>query len=693
MADLSTLSDLYQSIYEAAGEGVFLTDASGHCVDCNPYACVQMRASRAELLGTTPLDWSPEFQPDGQESAVAAESIFARAEAGERQLFVWQCRLRDGTTPLFEATVTRVETGSALYFVVVQRDVTEQQQIAEALRLSEAKFSQLYDVSPDPMLVAEIATGSLIDVNPAFTSSFGYRRDDVIGKTTVEVGLWARPEDRDRVVAAMRDEGCLRNVEVQFRTADGALRYVLGSSGEVFIDGKSCWIVQFRDITGQKAHQEMLDYLAHHDTLTGLPNRQQLYDRLETALDDFRGGGDGFALMLLDLDGFKDINDTLGHHVGDDVLKVLAPRLQLLVEPFDGLVARLGGDEFAMFWPGVRSSADAGGFAQKLLDAIREPMDIDGLKLGVSGSVGVALAPRDGDDGSALLRCADVAMYVAKRGMLGFAHYLPELDDNSPLRLTILSDIDSAIAHGQLRLVYQPKVRLSDGGISGWEALVRWQHPVHGLLSPGLFVPVVEMSDLIQKLTDWVIEEALRVMSSTFARMSGSISVNLSARNLVDSGLPQRVATLLARYEVSPARLELEITETAVTSDPDRAYQVLRELSGLGICLAIDDFGTGYSSFLNLRRMPPVQVLKVDQSFVQRMTQEKVDTTIVRAMVDLARELGMIPVAEGVETVEVLEALQSLGCAIAQGYYLTPPLGERDALAWADQWRGFAERA
>ncbi len=677
------LGDIYRSLFEAAGDGVLVIDDQGRAVDCNPYLLEQLRTSREQILGSSPCGFSPDYQPDGRRSEQAATEVLARTAAGERVSLDWLGLRGDGTPINLEVTVTRIEWDGRAWFVALHRDVTERHRIAEALRLSEEKFSKLYDVSPDPMILSEIETGRIFDINPAFSEVFGYRREAVVGRTTVEVGLWARREDREATVAAMQRHGQLRNHEVVFRTADGGLRTVLGSSARVVIEGLSCWIVQFRDITEQKAQQQALEHMALHDSLTGLPNRQQLKAHLDVAVTRLQAHGTGFALMLLDLDGFKEINDTLGHHVGDQLLRELAPRLEAEAARRGGLVARLGGDEFALLWPGPLDAAAAEERAGEVLSAVREPFRVRDLQLNLTGSLGIALAPRDGRDGAALLRCADVAMYVAKRGMLDFSHYAPEIDANSPLRLTILSDIGKAISAGQLRLLFQPKVRLWDGSLAGWEALVRWEHPVHGLLPPGVFVPVVEMSELVQQLTDWVIEDALRALSSSFAAgPRTTVAVNLSARNLVNEKLPGRVAELLRRYAVAPGRLELEVTETAVMADPQRAYRVLRRLSALGVRLAIDDFGTGYSSLLTLRQMPRVQALKVDQAFVQRITRDSFDVTLVRTMVDLAQKLGMEAVAEGVERADTLKALQAIGCDLAQGYYLARPLAEAAAAAW-----------
>lgn len=410
-----------------------------------------------------------------------------------------------------------------------------------------------------------------------------------------------------------------------------------------------------------------------HDALTGLPNRTLLADRLGQALRADARMGTCTGLLLLDLDRFKQINDTFGHHYGDELLTQVGPRLASVVRGVD-TVARLAGDEFVVLLPEVGSLADATVVAAKLRSVLETPFHVEGIDLDVEVSVGVVLSGEHGQDVATLLKRADVAMYTAKTQNLGVSVYDPSLDGHSPAKLALLGDLRRALERGEFVLHYQPQVSLSTGDVVGAEALVRWQHPGHGLVYPDEFIPAAEHTGLIGPLTRHILDTALaQARTWSDAGRPLTVSVNLSARNLLDQGLPGQVAALLSAHEVAPELLELEVTESAIMTEPARAQKVLEQLSGLGIRISIDDFGAGYTSLGQLKNLP-ISELKIDRSFVMKMTEDRNSALIVQSVVDLGHSLGFTLVAEGVETQQILAALAGVGCDVAQGYHLSRPI-------------------
>ncbi len=413
------------------------------------------------------------------------------------------------------------------------------------------------------------------------------------------------------------------------------------------------------------------EYHALHDPLTGLPNRSLFHRRLAGALLGEEGAVKA-AVMIMDLDRFKEVNDTLGHHRGDQLLRELAQRVRDRLDA--GItIARLSGDEFAILVPGGdREAAEKVG--ECILDALRAPFFLEEMTLQLGGSIGIALAPEHGQDTDGLLQRADVAMYMAKEAQSGLQVYEPDRDEYSPARLALASELREGIAAQQLKVAYQPKADLRTGAIVGVEALVRWDHPKHGEMLPESFLPVAERNGLLRPLTLSVLEEAVRQCSDWWrSGLELAVSVNLSARNLLDLELCEDIGRMLERWELPRAALQLEITETTIMTDATRTEAALSTLHRMGIGLSVDDFGTGYSSLSYLRRLP-VREIKIDRSFVIGMAANENDAVIVRSTVELGRNLGMTVVAEGVETRETWDRLAALGCDVAQGYFLSPPL-------------------
>jgi len=433
-----------------------------------------------------------------------------------------------------------------------------------------------------------------------------------------------------------------------------------------------------------------------HDALTGLGNRTLFLARAEQELERARHTGAGVGVLALDLDNFKDFNDTLGHAEADALLVSVGERLQAAAGR-DDLVARLGSDDFGLLVVGTAGAAELHELAVCIRAALDEPFVIAGLRLGVSASVGIACAREHPGDAESLVRRAAVAMQRAKVQRTGVELYQPASDPYSPERLVLAAELREGIARGELVLHYQPKLGVETGEVVGVEALVRWRHPQRGLIPPAEFIELAERTDVIGALTMNVLRTALgQVASWRRVGIRLPVAVNLPAQMLLDSALPGDVASLLARFGLGADSLELEITEGSLIHDPHRSAQILDELSGMGVRIAIDDFGTGYSSLAWLKRFP-VDEIKVDRSFVTDLVDDESDAAIVRSTIDLGRSLGMVVVAEGVETAEVLERLADYGCDVVQGYLVSRPVPAAQLVTWlrarADSAQGTAHRA
>jgi diguanylate cyclase (GGDEF)-like protein len=453
----------------------------------------------------------------------------------------------------------------------------------------------------------------------------------------------------------------------------------------VIVASRSLLLIPFLLIPVAGVHrgaQNALDkeHQAAHDALTGLPNRLLFREHAGHAIGEAMGDR-GPAVALIDLDRFKDVNDTLGHNAGDRLLVQVAERLVQTVGE-RATVARFGGDEYGILLPDVGDASAAVAAIEPVLDALSQSFIVDGFTLHVRASIGVALYPDHGRDVDALLQRADVAMYLAKENHGGVQIYTADRDQHSRRRLALISDLRQAIEDGQLFLHYQPKAELETGEIVGVEALVRWRHPKQGNVDPEEFVSLAERTGLIGPLTDHVLDMALEQCAMWHrAGFAISVAVNLSVHNVYDSGLPQRVTALLDRWGLHPECLEFEITESTLMANPTAATEALATLRGMGVKLAIDDFGTGYSSLTYLKQLP-VHELKIDRSFVRNLATDDNDAIIVRSTIELARNLDLSVLAEGVEDAQAWEQLAALGCDRVQGFYLSRPLGAAELTAW-----------
>jgi diguanylate cyclase (GGDEF)-like protein len=416
------------------------------------------------------------------------------------------------------------------------------------------------------------------------------------------------------------------------------------------------------------------------DDLTGLANRRHLVERLHATIESTADRGDELALLLIDLDGFKELNDTLGHHAGDEVLRQIGPRLQALLREDDTL-ARLGGDEFAVILqPGDEASASTAGL--RLRAALEESFAVGGIHVHIDASVGIALYPAHADDAMGLLQRADVAMYQAKRMRTGHEVYLAGRDRHSRQRLALVGELGAALEAGELVLHYQPKAELRSGTVRGVEALVRWEHPERGLLGPGHFLPLVEQSGLTRALTAFVLDRALDEIGGLRARGHDlSVAVNLGPADLLDLGLPSEVERLLEHHRFPPEQLQIEVSEDIVMADVERTVDVLVGLRAIGVLTALDDFGAGHAGLAHLKELH-VDVLKIDRSFVMRVARDERDAAIVHSLMDLGRRLGVRVVAEGVDSAETCTLLGLWGCDEIQGHYLARSMPALDLERW-----------
>ncbi len=445
-------------------------------------------------------------------------------------------------------------------------------------------------------------------------------------------------------------------------------------------------LIQAFTATSQKIldRQRQLEYQSTHDALTQLPNRIQLKSHLEKEITRLSPGNLSIGLLLLDLDHFKEINDTLGHQLGDKVLQKVSARLLNCLRKAD-FTARLGGDEFAMLLSGATISY-AEEIAQKIALALQESLEVDHFNLRIGGSIGIAMYPLHGEDPDTLIRCADVAMYESKRRACNYIIYNPDQDPNSISQLSLINDFHNSLEQNKLCLFYQPKINVKTGRVIGFEALLRWQHPEHGFIPPDVLIPLAEKTGMIKDLTRWVLKTAIQQCADWIQNGHElNVAVNLSAWDLQNPQLADYIKSLLEEYAIGPQHLLLEITESAMMADPEYAIETLNMLAAMEIKLAVDDFGTGFSSLSYLKRLP-INELKIDKSFVIDMNNNDHDAILVRSTIDLSHNLGLTVVAEGVEDQEIWDLLEILGCDKLQGYFISRPMAADQVEGWLQSW-------
>jgi diguanylate cyclase (GGDEF)-like protein/PAS domain S-box-containing protein len=540
---------------------------------------------------------------------------------------------------------------------------------ADELRLneSERRFARTMQASPESITIAGMDDGKFVEVNPACEALYGWSREQMIGHTGLELGIWLNPEDRKRFVDDVRRDGVVNGRELRLQCRDGRILDVLASAAVVEFEGQPLFMVQSLDISDRKRAEARAQYLATRDPLTDLPNRALLNERLSHSIATARRSGTHIAVLFIDVDRFKSVNDSLGHHIGDKLLIAVASRIRHAIREEDTL-ARFGGDEFVVIVEGLRSKATAEVIARKIPAALTAPFDIDGHRLNVSASIGVTSWPGDAEDAQNLIRSADIAMYRAKERRRGDVQFFSaDMNALTQDRQKMETRLLQALERGALDIAYQPKVDIATGKVCGAEALARWRDEELGEVAPLRFIPLAEETGLIVKLGRLVLQRAAAQVREWQDRgIAIPVAVNLSVRQFNDQ-LVSEIAETLRTTKAEARNLELEVTESIFLGGLEDSERIVRQLTDLGLRFTIDDFGTGYSSLGYLKRFP-FHSIKVDRSFIHGVVGDAQDAAIVRAVVALAHSFGVKIVAEGVESKEQLERLRELGCDEYQGF-------------------------
>ena len=675
-------SQLFQAIVESTDDAVISKTTQGIVTSWNA-AAEQLFGYRAdEMIGQPMLRLLP---PDRQSEEV---EILRRIVAGQRIAhFQTQRCHRDGHRLPVSVTISPVRDhlGRVSGASTIVRDISQQQRLEERLRLTASVFTHANEgvVITDPQ-------GRMVDVNQAFERITGYSRGEALGRTAQFLRSGRDgPDVVQRLLSDLQTQGrCQGEVWSRRKTGEAYAGLLTVSRVDDAAGRPQNYVALFADVTSIRVQQEKLEHLAHFDALTGLPNRLLLSDRLRQSMAHSRRHSQALAVLYLDLDGFKAINDSHGHDVGDALLVAVAAQMKMALRESDTL-ARMGGDEFVVVLGQLPGAEACLPLVDRLLQACAMPLRVGELLLQVSASIGITLFPQDDSDVDQLLRHADQAMYQAKQmGKNRYHLFDPVHDARMRSRAGVLAALRLGLDQHQLELHYQPKVNMRSGEVVGVEALLRWHHPSSGLLHPPAFLPLVIGQELEDALGDWVLREALRQLDEWSRQgLVLGLSVNVGARQMLQGGFATHLRACLADFpQVDPGRLELEVLESSALEDIHQASRVMRECRDMGVHFAVDDFGTGYSSLTYLKRLP-AETLKIDQSFVRDMLVDEEDLAIVQGVISLAKAFNRQVVAEGVEHIEQGCRLIDMGCELAQGYVIARPLPAADFLLWLARWQ------
>ncbi|MEO8287927.1 MAG: PAS domain S-box protein [Chloroflexota bacterium] len=657
----------HRALMEQASDGIVIFDMRGNFVEVNSRACLSVGYEPEEFVDLNVRDIL------SQHDVSMLRSRFSELYSGKVLLFESQLRRKDGS--LFDCEIS-TKMLSDRRIQAICRDITERKRSEEALRNSESRYRHLFEHN----LAGVYRTtfdGAILDCNEALVKMLGYSsRDELLEMAPAD--FFAEPSQRHALLSRLLENGSLTNIEICYLRKDGSALWVLENIGLVESAEQGVTLLEGTviDITERKLLEQELTYQAFHDGLTGLPNRALFMDRLGQALARATRAHESVAVLFLDLDNFKVVNDSLGHKVGDYLLVSMGKRLLGCVRAAD-TVARLGGDEFTLLIENVCSVDDAIALAHRIADVLVAPFNLDGRDVFVNTSIGIAVSS-GGERPDDILRNADLAMYSAKNsGKARYAVYEPALNRRVWERLQSEMELRHALEADELVLHYQPVVQLHTGAVVEVEALVRWQHRVQGLLPPSDFIPLAEETGLILPLGQWVLKAACKQVRTWQLEVEGAseliVSVNLSPRQFRHPRLVEDIKRALAETGLAARHLKLEITESAGLDNSDSTIRTLHELKAEGIQIAIDDFGTGYSALSYLKHYP-IDSLKLDRSFISGLGNNLEDTAIIHAVIAFARTLNLKVIAEGIETAEQLAQLRELGCSWGQGYYFARPL-------------------
>lgn len=630
--------------------------------------------------------WTPETiigktvrEAIGEAAWIAIQPYIDEVVQGRTAKYVREQKLPSGELRVIEVNLLPHfdDAGPQIGTFVLINDITHHSQAEREIRDSEERMRKLAEATDEGIVFHKETL--ITDVNEALQRMSGYALEEMVGHKTLEFV----PEAWKQTVIDYIQAGREDPYEAAIIHKDGREIPVEMVGKTMPFKGETYRLAVVRDITARKETQKRIEFMAHHDTLTQLPNREYMKERLEKILALARRRKGSTAILFIDLDNFKTVNDSLGHHAGDQLLCEIAKRISSTVRDAD-IVSRLGGDEFLVVLSDIASRGDAAIVAAKLLEIVNTSVLIEGHKLSVSPSIGISVFPGDGDTADELIRHADAAMYHAKdSGRSNYQFFVPAMSTRAFESLNKESLLRDAIAHRQFVLHYQPQLRLSDGAVVGVEALVRWQHPEKGLVGPDEFIAFAEARGLIAAIGRWVLQEACRQMKAWHDEgwAQVPIAVNLSAVEFKQGDLVHEISGVLASTGLAAQYLEIELTESVLMDHAGRAMETLNALKALGVGLTVDDFGTGYSSLAYLKRYP-IDKLKIDRSFVRDIPGDSDDVAIATAIIQMARSLQLATVAEGVETNEQLEVLRSLGCDQFQGYLVSRPVTAQQARSW-----------
>jgi len=681
---LSEKEQRLRSVVDTAPDAIIQADAKGLVIGWNEGASHLFGYSSDDMLGQSLNRLMPDRLKTLHDLAMARLRDGAPPHLLGKALELVAIKKNGEEFPI-ELVLGSWSTAMGPHYSAVIRDISDRKRSESGLRLAASVYANSYEG-----IIITAPDKTIVDVNPAFTRITGYSRDEVLGRTPKLLAsgkhdaafyqqMWSSIAEHD----FWQGEVCNRRNNAELYTEILSLSVIRDSAGNL-----QHYIGVFSDISLLKAHEEELYRIAHFDLLTGVPNRRLLLDRLGQALARTRRSGRSVAVCYLDLDGFKVVNDQFGHAGGDKLLVEMTQRLRKVMRTDDTL-GRLGGDEFVLLLTDLTGPQESELALDRVLEVIREPVEIDGKPVVVSASVGVTVYPTDDSDADVLLRHADQAMYLAKEtGKNSYHFFDPVHDRQVQTQRHYMQRLGEALQQDEFVLYFQPKANLVNGDIVGFEALIRWQHPDKGLLAPSEFLHFMDGSELEVLVGEWVIDTVLTQMATwSRAGIDCKVSANVSADHLLRDNFAPRLKLILARHpDVAPERLELEILETAALADMKKAVETITQCRNLGVQFALDDFGTGYSSltyFLNL----PVQLLKIDQSFVRVMLEDPGGLGIVESVVRLAQAFNRPVIAEGVETLEHGAMLLHFGCHLAQGYGISRPMPADQVLSWLHTWQ------